>query len=460
MIWVGGQVGKTMIPTPNSRRLALVASLLYVFATTPLVLAQDALEVSANSNEQQFLADAESLLATGQSDAAYTLLSMRETDLAGNPYYDYLLGVAALDSGRHSDAIFSLRRSLAVAPEYSGARMELARAYFDSGNTGLARPLFVRLLGEDPPSPVRTVINDYIAAIDTTRSAPTSNFRYSFDLAGGYDDNANGSTDNQQFLGFTLSPDNLKTESSFAEIGAGFSWYHPKSTQFGWFAGGRASYRHNPDASFIDSTLVSGNIGMNWQRGKFFGRAGADGYFATRDGDPNQNYVGLDALLGGRIADKWDLTFGLRGGGIRHDDAIDTLDVDRVLYSAGLTYRFGIPGNFGIEVIGGNDSARKATSPYGNSKLGGRLTLLMLVGTNGTLFASTGILTSDYDGLFFGSLREDTQSTTLVQITFNDVGFDGLSLTPAIRYVDNDSDVGLYKYDRTEIGLQLRWMPQ
>jgi hypothetical protein len=449
-----------MMPTPNSRKLAIAAFLLCAIAPSSIVLAQDTLEIAANGDEQLFLTDAESLLAAGQSDAAYTLLIMRETDLAGNPYYDYLLGVAALDSGHHSDAIFSLRRSLAVAPDYSGARMELARAYFDSGNSGLARPLFVRLLSENPPPPVRIVINDYIASIDAVPSLPASSFRYWFDVAGGYDDNANGSTGSQQFLGFTLSPNNLQTESSFAEAGAGFSWNNPKSTQFGWYAGGRASYRHNPDANFVDAGLISGNVGMNWQRGKFFGRAGVDGYFATRDGEPNQNYAGLDVLLGSRVDENWDITFGLRGGAIRHDDAISTLDVDRVLYSAGLTYRFGSPGNFGIEVIGGSDSEREVTSPYGNSKLGGRLTLYLPIGSNGTLFASTGSLTSEYDGLFFGSFREDTQISTLVQITFDDVGVDGLSLTPRIRYVDNDSDVALYKYDRTEVGLQLRWMPQ
>ena len=448
------------MPAPNSRILAVAAFLLCTIAASPTVQAQDTLRFTANGDEQLFLSEAESLLAAGQSDAAYTLLVLRETDLAGNPYYDYLLGVAALDSGRHSDAIFSLRRSLAVAPDYSGARMELARAYYDSGNSGLARPLFVRLLSEGPPPPVRIVINDYIASIDAAPSVPSSSFRYSFDVAVGYDDNANGSTDSQQFLGFTLSPNNLQTESSFAEVGAGFSWNNPKSTQFGWYAGGRASYRQNPDASFVDAGLISGNFGMNWQRGKFFGRAGADGYFATRDGEANQNYAGLDVLLGSRVAENWDITFGLRGGAIRHDDAIDTLDVDRVLYSAGLTYRFGSPGNFGIEVIGGNDSEREVTSPYGNSKLGGRLTLYLPVSSNGTLFASTGSLTSEYDGLFFGALREDTQISTLIQITFNDVGVDGLSLTPRIRYVDNDSDVALYKYDRTEVGLQLRWTPQ
>ncbi len=347
--------------------------------------AQDTLQVAASADEQQFLADAESLLASGQSQAAFTLLLTREREMAGNPYYDYLLGVAALDSGQYSEAIFSLRRSLEVSPGFSGARLELARAYFDSGNAGLARPLFVSLLDENPPAPVRSVINDYIASIDTTPSLPKSSLQFSFDVTGGYDDNANGSTSNQQFMGFMLSPENLATETSFFEAGAAFTWNKPTSTQFGWYAGGRAGYRHNPDADFVDSGIVSGYAGMNWQRGRMFGRAGADGYWATRDGESNENYLGLDALFGNRIAERWDLTFAVRGGALRFDDAIETLDVDRLLYSGGLVYRFGTPGNIGFELIGGNDSEKQAGSPYGNSKLGGRVTLYLPVSARGTL---------------------------------------------------------------------------
>jgi tetratricopeptide (TPR) repeat protein len=449
-----------MMPAAKSRRTAAVALSCCLVLSAPLSFAADTIEVSASADQQQFLADAESMLASGQSAAAFTLLGTREAELAGNPYYDYLFGVAALDSGHHGEAIFSLRRSLSVAPDFSGARMELARAYFDSGNQALARPLFERLLTENPPSAVRSVITDYLAAIDARPTTTASRFDYAFDTAIGYDSNANGSTDNQQFLGFTLSPDNIKTESSFFEVGANVNWSKPTSTQFGWFAGGRAALRHNPDASFVDSTIVSGNGSMMWQRGTFFGRAGAEGYWATRDGDPNQSFIGLDTLIGNRIADNWDLTLGLRGGALRHDDAIETLDVDRMLVTAGARYRFGSPGSFGFEIISGSDSERLANSPYGNSKFGGRMTLFMPVSRNGELFASAGALTSDYDGLFFGTPRKDTQISTLLQITFRDIWIDGLSLIPRIRYVDNDSDVTLYDYGRTEVGLQLRWMPQ
>ena len=54
----------------------------------------------------------------------------------------------------------------------------------------------------------------------------------------------------------------------------------------------------------------------------------------------------------------------------------------------------------------------------------------------------------------------DDQVTVILQVEFRDVMTEGMSLTPRIRYVDNDSDVPLYSYDRIEIGVMLRWMPQ
>lgn len=449
-----------MLTAPSYTRGAAAGLVLYACLIVAPLQAADTIQVPAAASTQQMLASAESLLASNQSTAAYQLLNGRVAELAGNAYFDYLLGVAALDSGHHSDAIFSLRRSLAVAPDFSGARMELARAYFENGNTAIARSLFVSLLDEQPPAGVRAVINDYLAAIDGRAVTPQARFDPYFEFAAGYDDNANGSTDEQQYLGFMLSPDNQKTESPFAEVGAGFSWNNPTSTRFGWYTGARAGYRRNTDATFVDAGIISGQLGMNWQRGAFFGRAGIDGYYAMRDGDSNSNYGGIDLLLGRRISATWDLTLGVRGGALRYDDAIEVLDVDRILYAAGARYRYSPLGSVGFELIGGDDSEQQSGSPYGNSKLGGRLVLTAPVSQSGLLSASIGSLTSDYDGLFFDTSREDTQLTGVLQVQFRDVLTDGLSLVPRVRYFDNDSDVALYDYDRTEVGLLVRWVPQ
>ncbi len=417
------------------------------------------MQISANAGLQSLLSQAESLLAGGDAAGAYEQLAPRETELSGHAYFDYLLGVAALDTGRTTEAIMSLQRSVAAAPQFAGARMELARAYFDANQPNPARTIFVALLNENPPPGVRQVIDRYIAAIDAGPTMPPSQLRPYAELFVGYDDNANGSTDNQQFLGFTLSPENLETDSSFFEAAAGLDWIRPTSATLAWNLGVRAGYRKNPDASFVDSGILSALAGLSWRSGSTFGKANLVAYGATRDGESNERYGGFDLLLGRNLGEHWDLSIALRGGALGYDDAIEVLDVDRTLYTLGLGYRLASGGRFSVEAIGGQDDEKVSGSPYGNDKIGGRLSVSAPVGNRSWLFLSLGSLTSDYDGLFFGTAREDTQLTSILQWEFRDVLKPGLSIAPRIRYIDNDSDVALYDYDRTEIGLLIRWIP-
>jgi hypothetical protein len=56
--------------------------------------------------------------------------------------------------------------------------------------------------------------------------------------------------------------------------------------------------------------------------------------------------------------------------------------------------------------------------------------------------------------------REDTQFNVLLQLEFRDVWANGLTLAPRVRFIDNESDVALYDYDRSEVGLLIRWAPK
>src|SRR5882724_1210156 len=73
---------------------------------------------------------AKRLLAQKQPKQAYDLLLPQEAARAGDPEFDYLLGVAALDSGELERAVFALERVLAVQPDNHVARAEIARAYY------------------------------------------------------------------------------------------------------------------------------------------------------------------------------------------------------------------------------------------------------------------------------------------------------------------------------------------
>ena len=63
------------------------------------------------------------------------------------PEFDYLLGVAALDSGHIEDAIIAFERVLAIVPGHAGAQMDLARAYYAAGSFDLAEAAFLKLAG-------------------------------------------------------------------------------------------------------------------------------------------------------------------------------------------------------------------------------------------------------------------------------------------------------------------------
>ena len=436
--------------------------LILALVTTPFSIAQSqqTMRLADSGDALDLYEQAEMLLVGGNSQDAYELLRAYESELAGNPYFDYLLGVTALDSGLTSEAILSLQRAVASAPQFSGARMELARALYDSAEYAAARPMFAALLDESPPAAVRSVIERYINVIDSRPEVPPSRFAPYAELFSGYDTTANGSTDQQQFLGFTLTPQNQETSSIFVEAAAGFDWNLPRSTNFGWFLGARAAYRDNPDAPFVDAGIVSGQAGMNWRSGAVFGRAGIDAYAASRDGDSNESYGGIDFMLGRSLDDSWDLSVAIRGGALRYDESIEVLDVNRTLYTLAASYRFQSRGRLSVEAIGGSDDEQQMGSPYGNSKLGARVSLGVPLGQASYLFASLGTLQSDYDGLFFGMTREDRQLNSLLQLEFRDVWTNGLTLAPRLRFVGNKSDVALYEYDRTEVGLLIRWAPK
>ena len=95
---------------------AALVAIFSAFASVAAV-AQDAVLDSARRS-----------LASGNAKQAYTELSAVQDKMTGMPEFDYLLGVAALDSGKIEDAIIAFERVLALVPNHAGAQMVLARA--------------------------------------------------------------------------------------------------------------------------------------------------------------------------------------------------------------------------------------------------------------------------------------------------------------------------------------------
>src|SRR5260221_6187151 len=80
--------------------------------------------------QQADIARAKALVDQGKPAEAYEILAPLEDKLSGDVEFDYLLGVAALDSGKPDRATLAFERVLAVNPNFAGARLDMARAYF------------------------------------------------------------------------------------------------------------------------------------------------------------------------------------------------------------------------------------------------------------------------------------------------------------------------------------------
>lgn len=410
------------------------------------------------------LAEAQQRLGAGDADGAYALLAPREADWAGAPLYDYLLGVAALDSGRAPDAVFSLSRVVAATPDFDGARMELARALYESNDLEGARLQFDYLAGRAPPEATAAVIARYQASIDQRLGQQGSDWSTYAEVGTGYDSNANASTSDGQFLGFDLNNNNIETDSGFFTLAGGV--LHRAGLANGWSTASnlRFDWRKNPDASFVDQAIASAGTALVWKGGPWRASVGANGYYGWLDGSPQETYAGL-SLGGARLlGERWELGASVQGGPVRYQqDALEVLDVDRYFGTVTLT-RYGLGaagGRASFSLLAGNDDARQSDSPFSNDRLGARLATAWPIGSASAVFAEAGWLQSEYDqspGFFGGTFgrRDDDQVTALAGVEIGDWPARDWVLAPRLRYVRNDSNIPLYDYDRWEAAVTLR----
>lgn len=140
------------------------------------------------------LREADSLIRAGQQSEAYKLLEPREGDYSGEIAFDYLLGITALDSGKPDRATIAFERVLMVNPNFSGARLDMARAYVAMGSDDLARNEFTIVLSQSPADNVKEVVQKYLAAIEERSLAKIQHLSGYLETNVAYDSNVTAVT--------------------------------------------------------------------------------------------------------------------------------------------------------------------------------------------------------------------------------------------------------------------------
>ncbi|HUJ87111.1 MAG TPA: tetratricopeptide repeat protein [Burkholderiales bacterium] len=240
-------------------RAASLASLI-------LGLAMAALSLSALAD--QVLDRAKHLLAQKQASQAYELLLPLEEQRAGEPDFDYLLGIAALDSGHGERAVFALERVLAVQPDNALARAEIARAYLLIGEKDTARHEFENVKREPIPAEARATIDRYLSAIT---AAETTQVQGYIELGVGTDSNVNSATSSSQIalpafggLIATLNSAATSKGDNFTTVTGGVNFTRKLNERWSLVGGVAGNAKINQNQDQFDTDTLDGNLGARW----------------------------------------------------------------------------------------------------------------------------------------------------------------------------------------------------
>jgi len=135
------------------------------------------------------------LLQQGKPAAAYELLLELESDYGGNADYNYLLGIASLQTAHYSQARNALERTLLLEPENAGAYLDLAIVEVELKNYTTAERLLAELEQKfTPPKAIREVIRLYRNRIKQALT-PHQTISGSLFASTGHSSNVNNGTD-------------------------------------------------------------------------------------------------------------------------------------------------------------------------------------------------------------------------------------------------------------------------
>lgn len=408
--------------------------------------------------------EARQMVQAGKPADAYRLLQPLTAGRLGDPDFDYVLGLAAVDSGRPAEAIIAFQRVLAVQPANGAARAELARAYAMGGDAETARREFATVAGDPTlPDPVRQRFTSIIGNLDRSLSGGGDSLTGYMEAGLGYDTNVNSATDQTSLiipLFSGLGPANLsgsavESEDAYAQVSAGLSFLHNLDRQNRVFVSALGAARENMDEDQFNTASLTATGGYAHT-------------FATR----SVAAVSAQAQEFWFSGDRYRESIGVTGqftvpvGSAAIASSIQYFDInyktdplrDGDRLSAGLTYswRSGIAGlQIGKEEVD-SPVAQHFSNDFGSLSVAmerpvtGRVTVVAALSGEARKYDAA-------DPLFL-LRRDDTQIDASLGLRIPVAKVRGalLSVRPQVTYTSNSSNIALYDYDRIVGSVSLR----
>jgi len=437
------------------------------FAWLSTLLLMMALPVFA---ADEVLTRAKQQLDNGDSQGAYNALSPLQSDRAGDPEYDLLLGRAALNLGRNTEAVFALERVLAVQPNNSPARALIARAYFNLKELETSKREIDIVKRQEIPPEVSQQMDRMLDSIIRDQNAKRTTINGWVEVGAGWDSNVNSATAAEQVIApgiggaiFTLAPASREQEDAFISFGGGVSFTHPFSERTAIFGGLAYQNKSNVNETDFSTYYYDANLGVQYRRDRdLFTLLGSFNTFfvdnAQLYNDAYRNATGLQASWQHDFDSRNRLNLYLQYAYLEYPDQA-IRNADRYVGGASYARVFG-RGTYIVTMgaYGGLEDEKEDGVPqFGHDLYGARVGVQWNMFEKYALFVAGNAERREYGGPdpFFGEDRKDTQYGAIAGMIF--VPAKGVRVTPQASWTDSNSNIELYEFDRIVYQVTLRY---
>jgi tetratricopeptide (TPR) repeat protein len=431
---------------------AMRATLALVLVALPALALGDALTDRAGA-----------LLKRGDAKAAYELLLPLESQRAGDPEFDYLLGIAALDAGDPERAVFALERVLALQPNNHVARAEIARAYYVMGEREQARREFETVRAQAIPEEAKATVERFLSAI---AAAETTRIDGYVELSLGYDSNVSSAIASSTIAipafggaAFALAPSLRELGDQFFNIAGGVNFTRKLSQPWSIVGGAAAVLRRNTDATLFNTSAVDGNLGLRYAVGLNAFTLGAQAQYYGLDDQSYRESVGGVAQWQHSFDERTQASLYGQYAQLRYATQ-PVRDADRSII--GVAYAQAFSGGFSPAIFaslyGGEEKVVDETVPWlGHTPVGVRLGGQLRLGGGWSLFGSLSYEQRKYGGIepLFLVTREDQQTDANLGLSY--LWRPGTTVLAQVAYTDNQSNVALNDFQRTISSMSLRF---
>lgn len=446
-------------------------------------------KIAAYELLRRLVYNANILFRSKKAAEAFALLEPYEDTYSGDISFDYLLGMAALDSGKPDRATIAFERVLAVNPNFAGARIDLARAYFVMGSDGLAKKEFTTVLSQNPPEQTVAVIKKYLELIEQRHQARIQKVTGYLEASVGHDDNITAATGDYyqgiyEYMGRTISVATLRTaltpggsSLNYSHMyegisgGVDFTRLVSETSGISLLAGADVKHRVYDHVNAYNNTNLDLRVGVSVANGAdnykvtgTFGHYWQAGF--TSGTTSNRETIGLSTEwkhgFGARDQMIWSLNFSQP-----HYIMTPNQDTRQVALSGSWLHIF--EGNT-VPLIFANanrsvDRAVQVLNAGSPSNVGrtttGMLAHFQFTPLVNTDFFMSGGLTVRHDDSLDGRTQagsniyaRDLTKTLTVGVTTRP--WTKWSIKGSVTSTDNNSNVSLYKYRKLEGSVSLR----